>query len=449
MGQAAAHRLLRQGPRHRGLRPGPAGSRARRARANPTPSSRARATSCRRTRARSSPGSSSTSSRLERTQPPNVVGETSGIVLVVLGFITLGACSNGIGESVARRPSTADTAPATTPATASATAPATCAGRLPEGGRRQGRAGCTSARTSSARAGRPSASTAPSTGSGASTQTITRSGRRFVLVIAPDKSSIVPEHLPETYTGAACATERKRGFWARFRADPPVSTYVDLRVALLERAACRRRAHVPEARHPLDATEPRPSTPVSSPIASTRDLGGHARRAHWFERGERRPGTAARPARYRDGWRNGRSSGRACRGTSRRWGLRAEPVAVSNTSTGVALFGPRTVLFLDSFSLRQISGDGGVLALRRCPCCLQRGGRTRDDRARDRRCRRGCRRGGRALRRVGGQLAARRRHAHCDRRRAGSVVSGRARLRGEPGPHLGIDRRALLVVHRG
>lgn len=54
------------------------------------------------------------------------------------------------------------------------------------------------------------------------------SGRRFVLVVAPDKSTVVPEHLPDAYYGQECATERRDDFWSAVRARPPAG-YVDLR----------------------------------------------------------------------------------------------------------------------------------------------------------------------------------------------------------------------------
>ncbi|HKS46685.1 MAG TPA: hypothetical protein VJT49_16550 [Amycolatopsis sp.] len=39
------------------------------------------------------------------------------------------------------------------------------------------------------------------------------SGRRFELVIAPDKSTIMPEHLPASYAGKACAKAASDQFW--------------------------------------------------------------------------------------------------------------------------------------------------------------------------------------------------------------------------------------------
>jgi hypothetical protein len=41
-----------------------------------------------------------------------------------------------------------------------------------------------------------------------------RSGRRVILVIAPDKSTIYPEYLPETYTEKQCAPRGRRKNWA-------------------------------------------------------------------------------------------------------------------------------------------------------------------------------------------------------------------------------------------
>lgn len=57
------------------------------------------------------------------------------------------------------------------------------------------------------------------------------SGRRFVVTVAPDKSTIVPDYLPATYYGQDCATERRTAFWAALRTAPP-SGYVDLRADL-------------------------------------------------------------------------------------------------------------------------------------------------------------------------------------------------------------------------
>jgi alginate O-acetyltransferase complex protein AlgJ len=46
---------------------------------------------------------------------------------------------------------------------------------------------------------------------------IQSSGRRLVLAIAPDKSTMVPEHLPGRYAGKACAAERRAAIWDKLR----------------------------------------------------------------------------------------------------------------------------------------------------------------------------------------------------------------------------------------
>lgn len=45
------------------------------------------------------------------------------------------------------------------------------------------------------------------------------SGRKFVLVVAPNKSTAVPENLPTQYYGAACAAKTRDEFWRRLSAE--------------------------------------------------------------------------------------------------------------------------------------------------------------------------------------------------------------------------------------
>ncbi|WP_436493059.1 alginate O-acetyltransferase AlgX-related protein [Actinokineospora sp. HUAS TT18] len=52
------------------------------------------------------------------------------------------------------------------------------------------------------------------------------SGRRFILIVAPDKSTVVPEHLPTKYVGQDCATAATKEFWRRVG---PEAGAVDLR----------------------------------------------------------------------------------------------------------------------------------------------------------------------------------------------------------------------------
>lgn len=59
------------------------------------------------------------------------------------------------------------------------------------------------------------------------------SGRRFVLVVAPNKSTMVPQYLPETYAGRECAAVATRKFWSEV---VPAAQAVDLRARLTEAA---------------------------------------------------------------------------------------------------------------------------------------------------------------------------------------------------------------------
>ncbi|MGH3870860.1 MAG: alginate O-acetyltransferase AlgX-related protein [Pseudonocardiaceae bacterium] len=57
------------------------------------------------------------------------------------------------------------------------------------------------------------------------------SGRQFVLVVAPDKTTMMPERLPAEYLGRDCSTQAKAEFWRRIVAEAGA---IDLRPALAE-----------------------------------------------------------------------------------------------------------------------------------------------------------------------------------------------------------------------
>ncbi|WP_410562609.1 alginate O-acetyltransferase AlgX-related protein [Amycolatopsis sp. cmx-4-61] len=57
------------------------------------------------------------------------------------------------------------------------------------------------------------------------------SGRKFVLVFAPDKYTQEPSHLPDDYVGKTCAQARTTGFWSRV---PRETGGLDLRPALAD-----------------------------------------------------------------------------------------------------------------------------------------------------------------------------------------------------------------------
>ncbi len=62
------------------------------------------------------------------------------------------------------------------------------------------------------------------------------SGRQFVLVVAPDKSTMVPNHLPTDYVGQKCASEARDAFWQRVLDDAGAT---DIRPALEQAARTR------------------------------------------------------------------------------------------------------------------------------------------------------------------------------------------------------------------
>lgn len=58
---------------------------------------------------------------------------------------------------------------------------------------------------------------------------VENSGRQFVLVVAPDKTTMVPQYLPPHYVGSQCAEQARAQFWQRVVAEAGA---VDLRPAL-------------------------------------------------------------------------------------------------------------------------------------------------------------------------------------------------------------------------
>jgi hypothetical protein len=63
---------------------------------------------------------------------------------------------------------------------------------------------------------------------------IERSGRKFVLFVAPDKSSVEPQHLPANYVGKACATAADTKFWQQVDAIGAVDPRPELQAATQE-----------------------------------------------------------------------------------------------------------------------------------------------------------------------------------------------------------------------
>ncbi|MFL6142717.1 MAG: alginate O-acetyltransferase AlgX-related protein [Labedaea sp.] len=69
-------------------------------------------------------------------------------------------------------------------------------------------------------------------------QAVERSGRKFALVIAPNKTTMVPENMPSSYGGKECAASATRHFWDRMTNEVGI---VDLRPALNDESVRARR----------------------------------------------------------------------------------------------------------------------------------------------------------------------------------------------------------------
>jgi alginate O-acetyltransferase complex protein AlgJ len=63
-------------------------------------------------------------------------------------------------------------------------------------------------------------------------QIIQRAGKKFVMVVAPDKSDIYPEYLPAADQGVTCTSKAQSALWAALAAHPPAG-YLDLRGAIM------------------------------------------------------------------------------------------------------------------------------------------------------------------------------------------------------------------------
>lgn len=65
-------------------------------------------------------------------------------------------------------------------------------------------------------------------------QVVEASGRQFVLIVAPDKSTMVPQYLPADFVGKSCWQADTKAFWSRMDTVPDM---LDVRPALQSAAA--------------------------------------------------------------------------------------------------------------------------------------------------------------------------------------------------------------------
>ncbi|GII60553.1 hypothetical protein Skr01_06380 [Sphaerisporangium krabiense] len=177
---------------------------------------------------------------------------------------------------------------------------------------------------------------------------VRRSGRRFVFTVAPDKTTVSPDKLPDRFLGEGCLRGRKKEFWAALDAARPPG-YLDLRAPLLrlqrdtgEPAYFRTDSHWSERSAALYGEElARVLRPGLSEDTRLTFLGRSPREGDLGRLlGAPRQEDAARWRLDRDGVRRVAQDDRDA------------PLAfrVTNASARAALFRPRTLLIGDSFT---------------------------------------------------------------------------------------------------
>jgi hypothetical protein len=76
----------------------------------------------------------------------------------------------------------------------------------------------------------------------------TKSGRRFVFVIVPDKSSVYPKYLPRSFIGRSCSKNYNAEFWGQFDQQRPPG-YADVRTTLIQGARNKEVLYRPSDTH--------------------------------------------------------------------------------------------------------------------------------------------------------------------------------------------------------
>jgi len=175
------------------------------------------------------------------------------------------------------------------------------------------------------------------------------SGRRFVFTVAPNKSTVTPEFLPDEILGRDCWESASEDLWRALREDPP-DYYVDLRAALERQQKAdgvpiylqldthwAPRAHGVYAEQLAEALEPGLWEGSKIVEAGSRQSGGDLAALLAEDRTARvqnwkvvRPGVTGD---YQKPFRMGRT-----------------PHRLRQTSTDAKLFAPRTLLLADSFT---------------------------------------------------------------------------------------------------
>lgn len=179
---------------------------------------------------------------------------------------------------------------------------------------------------------------------------VRKSGRTFVLMIAPDKSSVYPQYLPKAYLGRSCAPAYTAAFWKAFDRHVPAG-YVDVRTPLIQQA---KTSPVPLYR-PLDSHWDMEGISIEAQLMAQALDPALAQGTHVEDRGTytptgdltyllghpRKDSLPARPL-VRDGVTMTPGSD-----LSLHYYRTSE---IHNTSTGAPLYQPKTLLLGDSFT---------------------------------------------------------------------------------------------------
>lgn len=177
---------------------------------------------------------------------------------------------------------------------------------------------------------------------------VRQSGRKFLFTVAPDKTTVYPDRLPERFLGKDCMNRRKREFWTAL-AKSDLTGYIDLRTPLqtLQRES-RKPAYWRTDSHWNDRSAAlygmRLAEALQPGLTKDSRLAEVGRRARVGDLG---PLLGTPREETIDLWSLTRDGVRQVRQDNSRMPLW---FTVSNVSEGAPLFKPKTVLIGDSFT---------------------------------------------------------------------------------------------------
>lgn len=181
-------------------------------------------------------------------------------------------------------------------------------------------------------------------------QAVRASGRRFVFAVAPNKSTVYPKYLPATFLGKDCLDKRSTAFWNALKTAPP-GGYLPLRGPL---EAQQKADGVSVYRQTDTHWGPRGAAVYAHQLADALQPGlwkgtrvvstGKATRTGDLSVLSGNPHVDTFP-----GWKVVRP-GVTTPNLTASGEIPAVPRQITNTTTGVPLFAPKTLLLGDSYT---------------------------------------------------------------------------------------------------